>query len=195
MTHQILNLLRQFYLPLSLVLLTLVIQLFSLDDLLEFDRSEIASGSWWLLITGHLCHLDWQHLIFNDIALLIIWELFYRRYSTLKASIQFVSLCLCVGLGIYFFNPNIEWYVGLSGVLHGLFIIGIAKEVTSKNILSILVLIGFIGKIVWEQTVGITTGFLFEEDSVLVDAHLYGAIGGACFALAYFVYRNTVRSK
>ncbi len=187
--------LRVFYCPLLIVVLTILIQALGFDDLLDFDRPLINAGSWWLLITGHLCHLDWQHLILNNAALLIIWELFYRGYSPIKAVFEFFTLGLVISFCIYLFNPQIQWYVGLSGILHGLFVIGIAKDIFRKNWISIVVAFGFIAKIVWEQSVGITTGFLFENDSVLVDAHLYGAIGGLIFALAYLFFENPQPSQ
>ena len=180
--------LRQFGFPLILVAVTTLIQLTRLNDLLDFDRGAIQTGAWWLLLTGHLCHLSWQHFLLNNAALLIIWELFYRQYSIIKAGLEFGFLSVAVGLGIYIFNPNVEWYVGLSGVLHGMFVIGIAPELINKNKLSLLVAAGVIGKIAWEQTVGLTTGVLFAEDSVLVDAHLYGTFGGLFVAIAYFCF-------
>lgn len=159
----------------------------ALKDILDFERTKIQDGQWWLLVSGHLSHLGWLHWLLNNVALLIIWELFYRKYSTLKACLEFVFLALCVGLGIYSFNPEVEWYVGLSGILHGMFAIGILREVFQRNILSVVVLLGLITKITWEQTVGITTGALFNEDEVLVDAHLYGALGGCLATIFYWL--------
>lgn len=173
--------LRLFYLPLSIVVLSLLVQLTNLKDTLDFDRTNINQGHWWLLFTGHFSHLNWLHWFLNNMALLIIWELFYRYYPFVRACLEFFFLALCVGLGIYLFNPEVEWYVGLSGILHGMFAIGIFREVLKKNRLSLLVAGGLTAKIIWEQNVGLTTGTFFSADEVLVDAHLYGAIGGAAW--------------
>jgi len=190
--------LRQFSLPVVITLISVIIQATPLENLLDLERSKVNSGQWWLLITGHCSHLDWTHWLVNNIALWIIWELFYRHlhrhYHLIKAWIEFLVLAVGVGLGIYWFNPEIGWYVGLSGILHGMFAIGIIREVLQKNRLSMLVAIAFIGKIVWEQTVGVTTIFLFSADDVLVDAHLYGAVTGVAIALCYWLLKIKTKS-
>lgn len=182
------QILHSYGLPVTIAIISLVIQATSLQDTLDWQRSAINNSQWWLLVSGNFAHLDWQHYALNVIALLVIWELFFKLQKIGLSILIILYLCLTVGLGIYFFNADVEWYVGLSGILHGLFLIGISHDVFKKNLLSILVALGFIGKIVWEQTVGITTGALFSEDTVLVDAHLYGAIGGLVWIGLYHLY-------
>lgn len=91
----------------------------------------------------------------------------------------FVS-ALFVGLGLYWFNPIIAWYVGLSGVLHGLFVFGVINEIKVYPTSGVVLLFLIIGKLLWEMFNGALPG---SEDmaggSVVTDAHLYGAIGGA----------------
>ena len=179
------KLFKQFYLPLIVVFVSAGICATPLNELLEFDRANIHAGQWWLLLTGHLSHLDWPHWFLNNAALLIIWELFYRNYNAFKACVEFVILAMAIGSGIYLFNPDVQWYVGLSGILHGMFAIGVMGEIFQKRRLSYLVGCVFAAKIIWEQTIGITTGFLFDPEEILVDAHLYGAITGVVVAIIY----------
>lgn len=175
--------LRSFALPIVIVVFALIVQATTLQDSLDWQRSQIDAGQWWLIISGHFTHLGWEHFLLNCLALLIIWELFYRHRKVWLVVVELLWLCLVVGLGIYLFNPDVEWYVGLSGILHGMFLIGLSSELHWKNKIGLIVAVGFAAKIVWEQNVGITTGLIFEEDSVLVDAHLYGTLGGLIVAL------------
>ena len=188
MQEQLFSVLKRYCLPGFVVAISFIYQLTPLNNLLDFERTEIRNGQWWLLVTGHFCHLSWTHWLLNNVALVIIWELFYRATPIIKASTELLLLCLCVSAGIFWFNSDVEWYVGLSGVLHGLFTIGVLREIFLGHKLSIVIGIVLVGKLVWEQTVGITTSFFFNPDEVLVDAHLYGAVGGLVIAAAYHAF-------
>ncbi|HTB28384.1 MAG TPA: hypothetical protein VK715_05470, partial [Steroidobacteraceae bacterium] len=38
----------------------------SVSQLLRYDRSAIAAGGWWRLLTAHIVHLDAHHLLLNE---------------------------------------------------------------------------------------------------------------------------------
>lgn len=95
---------------------------------------------------------------------------------------------LFVSLGLYWFNENIQWYVGLSGVLHGLFVVGAWFEYQHYNRSGSILMLLIIAKLIWEQVAGPLPGS--EEMTgghVAVDAHLYGALGGFVFLLLHQV--------
>ena len=85
-----------------------------------------------------------------------------------------------VDLGLWFLEPQLFWYVGLSGLLHGLLVAGIAGSLSARRIDVLVLGIAVLGKLTYEQLVGPLPGS--EESTggtVIVAAHLYGAIGGA----------------
>lgn len=82
-----------------------------------FDRSAIAGGEWWRLISGHLIHSDGQHLLWDVTALVVIgWMLERDRPALfawgLLAGVVVVNTWLWIGM------PELERYCGLSGILH-----------------------------------------------------------------------------
>jgi rhomboid family GlyGly-CTERM serine protease len=88
-----------------------------------------------------------------------------------------------IDLGLWFFDPDLDWYVGLSGVLHGILIagafVGMRRGSVEAAALGVLV----VGKIIWEQLSGPLPGSAsLAGGSVVVNAHLYGAIAGALTA-------------
>jgi rhomboid family GlyGly-CTERM serine protease len=171
-----------------LVLLSLCVisQATALNTLLRFDRMAINHGELWLLVSAHLTHLNWQHFGLNMGGLLIV-AVFFRRYCTLKAwSVVFVMSALSVGLGLYYFNPEIQRYVGLSGVLHGMFIVGAWFEMKRYPKSGGVLMVLLVAKLIWEQVSGALPGSeSMAGGHVVVDAHLYGAIGGAIFLLLH----------
>ena len=150
---------------------------------LQYGRDEIRQGQLWRLFSGHLVHLTWTHLMMNIAGLALIWALFQHLFR-LGGWIVITSInALAVSIGLLLFNPEVAWYVGLSGILHGMFSAGLIASIRVGNRMEILLLMGFIAKLAWEQTVGPTPGSeQLAGGRVLVDAHLYGAIFGAVSA-------------
>jgi rhomboid family GlyGly-CTERM serine protease len=98
-----------------------------------------------------------------------------------------------VSFSIYFFSPELSLYVGLSGVLHGLFCWGVIQDIRKKLITGYLLFLGVALKIGSEQLFGAGTLMpsLIEAD-VAVDSHLYGVIFGTIGGIvsALFYYKN-----
>lgn len=86
----------------------------------RWDRAALAEGQWVRLLTAHLVHLSPMHLLSNLLGLAVLSELLLARWR-LGA---LMSLLLCSALGtsllLWCFEPQLQWYAGLSGVLHGL---------------------------------------------------------------------------
>ncbi|NRA60993.1 MAG: rhombosortase [Psychrobium sp.] len=187
-------LIRHWAAPLALLLLSAI--LFSLQgqllDTLEYNRSLITQGEWWRLITGNLLHTNAWHLLFNLLGLAMLAHLF-GRYFTPTSFVLFSLLnSLLVGILLYFFTPDIEYYVGLSGYLHGVFVFGCLAEVKRGIKFSYLLLIGVGLKIAYENYFGSNQQMVdLIEASVATDAHLYGALA----ALPLFVLFSLVNNK
>ena len=86
----------------------------------RYDRAALEAGQVWRLITAHLVHLGWGHLWPNVLALLLIGGLVEEFLGPLEWVVATVGAALGIDLGLYALDPGVSWYVGLSGVLHGL---------------------------------------------------------------------------
>lgn len=180
------NLLRVHALPLTLVALSTLCAIVgtTATQWLRYDRGEILHGQWWRLITGNIVHLGWPHLLLNLMGLILVWLLFRPALSTRSWLVVTAVSAAAVGCGLLAFDPALQWYVGLSGVLHGLFAAGVVSALFAGNRGDWLLLALFVAKIVWEQLEGSMPGSAaIAGGPVIVDAHLYGAIGGAITAL------------
>src|SRR5260370_30014667 len=56
----------------------------SVSQLLRYDRSAIAAGGWWRVLTAHIVHLDVQHLVLNGLGLVLMWSLVARDYDAVE---------------------------------------------------------------------------------------------------------------
>ncbi|MDH3327253.1 MAG: rhombosortase [Gammaproteobacteria bacterium] len=163
----------------TLICITIAFSSESVSDALRYDYHAIQNGEIWRLVTAHFVHLSLPHLWLNLGGLLLVFIFFAQCVS-----IRYWLFCLAVNalgisLLIYFLNPEIIWYVGLSGVLHGLFVLGGIADIQHRKWEGIGFTAIIIGKVIYEQFAGPLPGS--EETAggpVLVDAHFYGTIIG-----------------
>ncbi|MFK5969705.1 MAG: rhombosortase [Candidatus Marithrix sp.] len=143
---------------------------------LQYNYEGVQNGEYWRLLTAHFVHLGWTHLILNIIALLLILELATIDF-TLLYTFRLILFCgVGITLGLLIFSPETTWYVGFSGVLHGLLAVIVWQQICAYQGKVLLVLL--IAKLVWEQCYGEFTTVDLIGSTVIIDAHLYGAIMG-----------------
>jgi len=174
-------LLQQHALVVVISLICLLLQVFDpvSTQWLRYERDPIIVGQWWRLISGNFVHLSWEHLLMNLAGLVLIWILLSRLLTTTQWLIVILTGSLAVGLGLLAFNPQLDWYVGLSGMLHGMFVVGLINNIRRGYRLEWLLLLGLVLKLLWEQVYGAMPGSTnLAGGAVIVDAHLYGAIAG-----------------
>ena len=160
-------------------------------ELFRYARIEISEGQVWRLLSGNFVHLGWGHLLLNAAGLLAMAALFAEDRSTRLWGADLFICSIATSLGLYFLNPEIFWCVGLSGALHGLFVVGALVWVTQGISLGKWLLLGIIIKLSWEQTVGempFSGGIV--GGSVVTDAHLWGALSGLASFLLFEVWRR-----
>jgi rhomboid family GlyGly-CTERM serine protease len=179
------NLIHNNAVPLTIIAVTLVLAVggSTASHWFRYDRDAIMAGELWRLITGHFVHLGWKHFFMNIAGLILIWVLFGRLLTTWKWAVCILVSALFISIGLIVLNPELRWYVGLSGVLHGMFVCGAIASIAMGYRAEVLLLVLLIAKLVWEQLQGAIPGSAaFAGGDVVVDAHLYGAIIGVVCA-------------
>lgn len=167
-------------LAILIALLCIALQYMGLDDTLRFDRTAIAGGAWWRLLTGNFVHLGQSHLWMNMAGLALVVSLVWQHYTATQWLMLTLFSSLVVGVGLWIFNPEVYGYVGFSGTLHGLILAGLLADIRTYPRSATVLLVLVVGKLAWEQVGGALPGSESVAGGlVLVDAHLYGAIGGA----------------
>jgi rhomboid family GlyGly-CTERM serine protease len=164
----------------------------SVGQLLRYDRSAIAAGGWWRLLTAHIVHLDVHHLILNELGLLLMWSLFAEDYDPVEWCVIVLAGALAISSGLWWLSPRVSWYVGASGVLHSVMAAGAAKHFAVRAWDRWILGLGLCAKLAWEQTAG------HSQPLVVVDAHLYGALCGfavgAALSLRIAIIRHRSRA-
>ncbi|RYZ63550.1 MAG: rhombosortase, partial [Proteobacteria bacterium] len=140
----------------GLVLLLIVLALLALAiggdavrDGLEWRRSALADGQWWRLATGHLVHLDLTHAALNAVGLVLVWALYARAWSPGQWLAIVGVVVASIDAGLWVFVPSLHWYVGASGLLHGLIVAGLVSQLRHERGVAIVVGALLLAKIVY----------------------------------------------
>jgi len=149
------------------------------QQLLRYERSGIAHGEWWRLASAHVIHLGLRHALLNALALALLWALFARDYSLRAWAVIVLSAAACIDAGLWFVDSTVTWYVGSSGVLHGVLAAGALAHVRGgeRDGWPLAALLAV--KLAYEHWVGAVP---LSGSAVVVAAHLYGVLGGAVAA-------------
>ena len=165
--------------PLTLIFASFIIYLTPLGALFEFNRALFSEGEYWRLVTSHFSHSNFYHLCLNVAGVVLIWALHGEYYSAKKYALSLLLLAVYTGASLYIFYPETTIYNGLSGVLHGLIVVGALIDCQNKMKTGYLLFIGIWLKIAWEHYQGPdpALGQLIEA-RVAIEAHFVGAISG-----------------
>ncbi len=183
-------------LPAVLIVTSGIVELFGDPgrSLLQFDRAAISDAELWRLFSGHFVHLGPGHFLLNAIGLILIWLLVGMHFTLRQWPIVVAVSIAGVDSGLWFFDPQLFWYVGMSGLLHGMLAAGVVKGLQAAPRQVLVIGTVLLMKIVYEQQLGPLPGSAQSAGGdVVVNAHLYGALAGAA-AAAVFWHRGTETS-
>ena len=150
----------------------------------EYSRPELQAGQLWRLWSAHFVHLNDTHLAMNALGLLAIvsvWGSALRGWRTLVLSLWIAPM---ISLALWLTEPQLAFYAGASGVLHGLFAAGIilARDIhpSWRGLAAVLLAVKLIG-----ETQFNTGSAALIGAPVIHAAHQWGALFGALAASAY----------
>lgn len=180
--------------PVAALLVACVLLAAGGDELREigrYERGAIANGEYWRLVSGQLVHLGFGHLWPNLAALAIIGVLFDDVFRPRDWWRTAAAAAAAIDLGLYVLEPDVLWYVGLSGVLHGFVAAGALKLLARRQAIGAVLAAGLVAKLLFEHLVG-PVPFTAESvgGPVVVAAHLYGAVGALLAEAAALVVRR-----
>ena len=148
--------------------------------LLRYDRAALSDGEFWRLLSAHFVHLDLHHALLNCAGLILMWALFARDYSPGRWLAILTTTLAAIDAGLWVFDSTVLWYVGSSGALHGVMAAGTLAHLKRRERDGPLLAAFLLAKLAWEHWVGPLP--LSGSDPVVVDAHLYGVLGGLAAA-------------
>ena len=159
---------------------------------LQYDRTAMAAGQWWRLVTCHWTHWSWDHLLWDALVFAFLGAL-CERDGRGRFVICLITSAVMVPVAVWLACPYMVTYRGLSGVDSALFTLLVATIVKDKiairSWLWVVIALGisaaFGAKLIYE----IVSGATFFSDSAAAGfvpvpvAHAVGAVIGLVCAI------------
>ncbi len=154
-----------------------------------YDRYALGVGEIWRAVTAHLVHLSLPHLLLNLLGLFLICEFQWGGLPIRHGIGLLVFSAVLIDFCLWWLQPELVWYVGMSGILHGLWagcaLYGLQHTVLPQSRFvyftgAILLIAKLFGEFYFgpsENTASLIGG------NVVTASHLYGALAGWGYAL------------
>lgn len=162
-------------------------------DLLQLDRAALVHGEFWRLWTGHLVHASPDHLVFDVGAACL---LFVALGKPLRSALHLAWLAPVISAGLLVALPELDFYYGLSGLLHAWAVAGAAeawrRERGARSHLAAAFCLGTVAKAAYETWTGNPTcsDGMDMGGPVVFAAHLVGALTGLALSMAVALRRR-----
>lgn len=181
------------FLTLALALSSLLISCTFLSETLQYDRTAIANGHFWLLLTGHLSHWSPDHLLW-DLLVFVVLGIMAERYSRRGLILCLTISAVLISAILWVWQQDMDCYRGLSGLdsaLFGFTALCMTRErICNKDLKGAGIIlfagVAFFFKIMYEfctlQTIFTSSATIFTPVPV---AHLTGCLVG--IGVAFFL--------
>ena len=179
--------------PAALSLLCLLLTMAGphLSQILRYDRAAVAAGEWWRLFSGNFVHLGYWHLLLNVLSLALLMLLCPERLSVA----EWLRRLLVIGTGmsvcLYYFAPEVRTYVGLSGLVYGLFALGLGRQALRRDEIAVACLVFLAARVTWELVIGAPASETeLIGGGVVAKSHLYGICSALVYALLAYAWNR-----
>ncbi len=194
--------------PLLLAVVCGALAVLSIDegrwhDLFDYRRDAIADGQSWRLVSAHVMHLSVAHAVLDLAGLLLVAWIFDAELTARHQVFTCLVGAATIDASLWMLHPEVDRYVGLSGLLHAWFAAGATRWLLAsphesggdlvgrKRLWGAALLIGLAIKLALEarHEAFWLTGWSFP---VVTAAHRWGGVAGCAVGalVAWFSRRD-----
>jgi rhomboid family GlyGly-CTERM serine protease len=155
---------------------------------LRYERTAIAGGEWWRLASAHWVHLDARHLLLDSAGLALLWSLYARELRPAQWLLVLLGATAAIDAGLWWGDPGLQWYLGISGLLHGAWSAGATAQLLRGDRRGALMLALLAGKLLLERHGG--ASLVAAGMPIVTLAHACGALGGCVIVVALALRRK-----
>lgn len=91
------------------------------SEWLQYDRQALADGQLWRLVTGHLVHFGFEHLVW-DAAVFALLAVLCWRLGRGRCLVSLGAATLAIPAVLFVLQPGLPTYRGLSGLDSALYV-------------------------------------------------------------------------
>lgn len=171
------------------------------EEWLRYQRQTAFSEGWrWL--TAHLVHLGPVHLLVNVAGLLLVCELFWKALPVRHGVAAMLSAACVINLLLWFLHPDLQWYAGLSGLVHALWAACLSATLlqwqgtrSEQHWFALAGAALLLVKLLSERAGILVPALATDAFPVIHHAHSYGAFAGLAYILLWRASRSLCARK
>mgnify|MGYP001046668612 CR=1 FL=1 len=166
---------------------------------LELVPASQMQGQWWRLISAHLGHTNSWHWLINMLGLALFGSVFWRDIGGLR--LLGLVIALMLGISALLLLLVDYAYLGLSGVLYGLFVFGLLQSWRYNKWLNSAALLLLLGKVGLDSMAESNSALALSTEQLINaqiahEAHLVGSmLAGGLFGLSWLWQALTLRKS
>lgn len=161
------------------------------NDLFAYQRAAIAAGQWWRLVTDNFVHLGFWHWLFNALSLVLWGFLCPRRLRARDWVLRMLLIGSGMSLGLYWLTPSLHSYVGLSGVIYGLFLLDLGHYALGGDRIAWACIVFLVVRVSWEWVAGAPASEVrLLGGAVVPQSHVWGMLAAVLYGLAAAAFRR-----
>ena len=167
-----------------------------LRDELVYERTALANGELWRAWTGHLVHFGWPHLVVDAGLLFILGWFGERRYPAFTRW-GLLLMPPFISAAIYWFDPTMQRYGGLSAVNLGL-LLYVAAQGWRRNWTDWFwpaVIAIYIGELIFEHYRGGQGGGAIRFDDASIRVATGAHLASAAYAALALVFARLMQNR
>lgn len=159
---------------------------------LAFERSQIDAGQWWRLCTDNWVHLGFWHYFLNALSLLLWMGVCPQRLRLSDWLLRLLLIGTGMSMGLYFFDPKLQDYVGLSGFIYGVFLLDLGNDaLLRRDRFALLCLIFLVIRVGYEVIEGAPAYELrLVGGQVVAASHIWGMVAAAIYGLMSYAVKQ-----
>ena len=136
------------------------------------QRTGVADGAWWRLVTSAFLHGGLLHLAFNMYALYLFGPFVEKALGTWRFVVAYLTMAVVASAFVYTLSDPGGFTVGASGAIFGLFALALVLQLKAKvDVTGLLVLLAI-------------NALLSTRGNISWQGHLGGFVAGLVIAAA-----------
>ena len=173
---------HKLFITYSFILITVMLLPLHMRELLYLHIEHVTQGEYWRFFSAHFTHISWVHCLSNIVGLILLAGIFNQSKKTLHWSFATFLICTIVSTGLILFSNQLNWYIGFSGVLTGLYayaaIITFRENLKISTIIIIALSIYILAQVLEGEIINATIMTDIKTSSY---AHAFGFITGLIY--------------
>ncbi|MFK8026435.1 MAG: rhombosortase [Gammaproteobacteria bacterium] len=173
---------HKLFITYSFILIAVMLLPQHMRELLYLDIEHFMQGEYWRFFSAHFTHISWVHCLSNIIGVLLLAGIFNQSKQTLNWSFATFLICTLVSTGLILFSTQLDWYVGFSGVLTGLYIYAAIKTIRDNIKISTIIIIALSIYILFQVLEGeLISTTVMTDIKTSSYAHAFGFVTGLIY--------------